>query len=173
MRRADGEDCATPGAILRRCASGARGPLKSLERSGCAVFAIELRGRAPIVVMMRMPASEVSTSALVAIPGHVPMGALELARVPLRLVLASCDGFWAWAVMLVARGIALRRAQSGDQREDEREGEFGRLEHAEWRSSRRDFEPSVSDERVIGRDRPVTSALRRPPAPFVRGTFLG
>jgi hypothetical protein len=70
-------------------------------------------------MMMRMPASEVSTSALAASPRHVTVGALEIAGVPLRLVLASCDGFWTWAVMLVALGVALRGAKSGDQYESE------------------------------------------------------
>ncbi len=38
------------------------------------------------------------------------MGALELARVSLRFVLARCESFGAWAVMLIALGIALRGA---------------------------------------------------------------
>lgn len=109
MRCADGEDCATPDATLRRRTNGACGSLKSLQRAGCAVVDV-LGRRAAIVVMMRMPASEVSISALVASSRHVPVGALELACVPVRLVLARCNGFGAWAVMLVARWVALRGA---------------------------------------------------------------
>jgi hypothetical protein len=43
------------------------------------------------------------------------VGAVELAHVSFALVLASGDGFGTRAVMLVATGVTLRRAQGGDE----------------------------------------------------------
>jgi hypothetical protein len=95
----------------------------------------------PIVIVVRMHACQIPTVGLAAVARHMTSGPIELARVPLSLVLARSDGLGAWATMVIIGRATLRRADGRNR------DQLGRVDNAQTNEPR---QSSLYAMRTIG-----------------------